>query len=528
MEKSTDILAFLDGRKIVPYEEIESLRELKDSRNMIAQKGGQENALASDADIVIAGGNRGGGKSWMLLMSILYDIYNPNQRALIVRKERDDLTNIVGKSEQLFNDFGTYNRSQDLMYWKFKAGGALYFSYHAGALKAFQDRLQGREYNRIGIDEITQIDFPKFKYLQTNNRNAFHMRSQLIGTCNPDPDSWVAKFIDWWIGEDGLPIVERDGVLRYCFMNGEDVGDIIWGDTPEAVYEQAKDIIDDVMSEGEDWHDYILSVTFIRAELDDNLALMESDPKYKAKLAGQSEEQRQRDLKGNWRFKSAGDDLIKWAHMDAFYKNAFQFGDNVKRVSCDVAFDGGDNLVMWLWVGNHIQDIYECHEDASRTVEIVRAKLMEWGVREENFTYDLNGVGQTFKGFFPKAMPFNNMEAVEEGAKHLYVNLKSQAAYLFAMDLIEGRISINPALLDKKLGKQTLREILNVERKAIRRDDAKEDKGWAIIQKKIMKQIVGHSPDRIEGLIYKKIFDIKKRRHTKPRLMKYVNPNRYR
>ena len=175
-------MTFLDGRRVVPYDDVVSLREQKDSRNMIAQKGGQENALASDADIVIAGGNRGGGKSWMLLMSILFDIYNPNQCALIVRKERDDLTNIVGKSERLFNDFGTYNRSQDLMYWKFKAGGALYFSYHAGALKTFQDRLQGREYNRIGIDEITQIDFPKFKYLQTNNRNAFHMKSQLIGT----------------------------------------------------------------------------------------------------------------------------------------------------------------------------------------------------------------------------------------------------------------------------------------------------------------------------------------------------------
>ncbi len=515
---SDDIMTFLDGCKVVSYATIAALREQKDSRNMIAQKGGQENALASNADIVIAGGNRGGGKSWMLLMSILYDIYNPNQCALIVRKERDDLTNIIGKSERLFNEFGTYNRSQDLMYWKFKAGGALYFSYHAGALKTFQDRLQGREYNRIGIDEITQIDFPKFKYLQTNNRNAFHMKSQLIGTCNPDPDSWVARFIDWWIGEDGLPIKERDGVLRYCFMNGEDVGDIIWGDTPEAVYEQAKDIIDDVMSEGEDWRDYILSATFIRAELDDNLALMESDPKYKAKLAGQSEEQRQRDLKGNWRFKSAGDDLIKWAHMDAFYQNAFQYGDNIKRVSCDVAFDGGDNLVMWLWVGNHIQDLYVCHHDSARTVEIVKSKLIDWGVREENFTYDLNGVGQTFKGFFPRAHPFNNMESVDIKVKHEYVNLKSQAAFLFAMDLIEGRISINPSLLDRKPGnsKQTLREILNIERKAIRRDDSKEDKGWAIIQKKIMKQIVGHSPDYIEGLIYKKIFDIKKP-YRKPR-----------
>ena len=530
MGKVIDIMAFLDGRRVVPYEDIVALREERGARHVIAQKGGQENALASNADIVIAGGNRGGGKTMLLLMKMLNHVYNPHFNSLILRKERDDLTDIVNKSYGVFSDFGEYKKSKDLMSWDFKSGGSLTFSFHDGSYNDFRDRFQGREYPVIGIDEITHITYPKFKYLQTTNRNSKGIRNQMIGTCNPDPDSWVATFIEWWIDEDGLPIVSRDGVLRYCFMNGDDVGDIIWGDTPDDVYEAAKSIIDTVISEGEDWHDYILSVTFIRAELDDNKALMESDPKYKARLAGQSEEQRQRDLAGNWKFKSAGDDLIKWAHMDAFYKNAIQYGDGVKRVSCDVAFDGGDNLVMWLWVGNHIQDIFECHLDAARTVETVRAKLMDWGVREENFTYDLNGVGQTFKGFFPKAMPFNNMEAVDESVKHLYVNIKSQAAYTFAMDLIEGRISINPQILDRKPGnsKSTLREILNIERKAVRRDDAKQDKGWAIIQKKMMIQLVGHSPDRIEGLVYRKIFDIKKQRHTKPRLMRYVNPNRYR
>lgn len=518
MRDGSSIKNFLDSYKVVPYAEIERLREQKSDKNMIAQKGGQENALASDADIVIAGGNRGGGKSWMLLLSVFNEIYDPNLSALILRKERDDLTNLVDKSNKLFTDFGEYKRSKDLMKWDFKSGGTLSFSFHDGPFNDFRDRFQGREYNRIGLDEITQSAYLKFKYLLSCLRNSHGLKNQFIGTCNPDPDSWVAKFIDWWIGEDGLPIRERDGVLRYCFMNGDDVGDIIWGDTPEAVYEQAKAIIDTVISEGEDWHDYILSVTFIRAELDDNKALMESDPKYKARLAGQSEEQRQRDLAGNWRFKSAGDDLIKWAHMDAFYKNAYQYGDGVKRVSCDVAFDGGDNLVMWLWIGNHIQDLFVCRHDSARTVDIVKAKLNDWGVREENFTYDLNGVGQTFKGFFPKANPFNNLEAVDLKSKHLYGNIKSQAAYELAEDIINLRISINPELLDRKPAgsKLTVREILNIERKAIRRDDSKMDKGWFIIIKKVMKQIVGHSPDYIEGLIYKKKFDIKKP-YRKPR-----------
>ncbi len=90
-------------------------------------------------------------------------------------------------------------------------------------------------------------------------------------------------------------------------------------------------------------------------------------------------------------------------------------------------------------------------------------------------------------------------------------------------------MSINPELPERvpSGGNHSLREILNVERKAIRRDDAKADKGWAIVNKKVMKQVVGHSPDFFEALIYKKIFDIKVRRHVKPRLMRYVNPARY-
>lgn len=456
--------------------------------------------------------------SAMLLMSILNYVYNSHLRGLILRNERDDLTDIVNKSQDFYSNFGEYKKSKDLMLWDFFAGGTLAFGFHAGTIQDFKVRFQGREYNIIGIDEITHILFDKFKYLLTTNRNSKGLRNQIIGTCNPDPDSWVARFIDWWIGEDGLPIPERNGVLRYCFMNGEDVTDIIWGDSPEDVYEQAKEIINPLLREGEDWHNYILSATFIRAELDDNLALLESDPTYKAKLAGQSEEQRQRDLQGNWKFKSTGDDLIKWSHMESFFNNPMQIGDGVKRVSCDVAFDGGDNLVMWLWVGNHIQDVFVSRQDSRRTVELVKAKLNDWGVREENFTYDLQGAGQTFKGWFKKAIPFNNQSPVDNDVKHLYYNLKSQAAYELAMDIIDGKISINPDLLDRKFGglKYTVREILNIERKIIRRDDLLINKGWALIKKGVMKQLIGHSPDWFEGLIYKKIFDIKKT-YKKPR-----------
>ena len=58
-------MTFLDGRKVVSYDAIVSVREAIDSKksnDKAIQAGGQENILSSDADIVIGGGCRGGGK----------------------------------------------------------------------------------------------------------------------------------------------------------------------------------------------------------------------------------------------------------------------------------------------------------------------------------------------------------------------------------------------------------------------------------------------------------------------------------
>ena len=55
-----------NGLPIYTYEHVQKRRDMffsKKSLDYIAQPGGQEDALKVDADIVIAGGNRGGGKA---------------------------------------------------------------------------------------------------------------------------------------------------------------------------------------------------------------------------------------------------------------------------------------------------------------------------------------------------------------------------------------------------------------------------------------------------------------------------------
>lgn len=526
-----------NGDQIYTQEYIQSLRDADkkhpDKLKIIAQRGGQEDMLSVDADIKICGGSRGGSKSFSSLMEALKDVKDPEFHGFILRKEKDDLQSIISDSYKVFSQYGSYNKSQNDMTWNFTNGGWLKFSYYAGAYQDFKDRIQGRQYAYVCIDEGTQCSYKKFKYLLTVNRNAARIRNRFWITCNPDPESWVRKFIDWWVDEDGYIIPERNKVVRYCFMDGDSPDSIYWGDTREEVYEQCKGIIDSL------WKDnyaelgytrqemFIKSATFIRADVSENIKLISTDVSYLANLAQQDEEQRMRDLEANWNWKAAGDDMIKMEDLDKIFDNSEQLGDGIRRASADIAFTGGDNFVMWLWIGWHCADIVVLRLDSKTLVSVVQAKLREWGVEECNFTYDMQGIGQYFKGFFKDAVPFNNQAAPyaenrkeEEGIKCLYKDLKSQCAWLFYRMVKENQISIEPSLLERKYSgdgfdKVPLRQILQKERKMLRRDENNENRGFKLISKKEAKKYVGHSPDFFESWFYRMIFTLTKKKNKK-------------
>lgn len=483
-----------------------------------------------------------------MLMEPMYDIKNKHFNGIIFRKNKDDFENIINESKRWFSDLGRYNKSKDDMTWNFYSGAKLGLTIYDMPMSDFDIKYRGQQFAYIGIDELPQMPFEMFKFLMTSNRNTVGVHSRILGTCNPDPLSWLRTFIDWWIGKEdtvysdgkthperkGFAIPERDGVVRYCYMPDDSVNNIIWGDTPEEVYEQCRDMIDEAWDP--EWEQYgytktsffVKSVTFIKASLKDNKALLKNDPGYIASLLNQPPEVRAREFDGNWDIIKMGDDMIQAYHLDKIFQNAQVVGDGVRRATCDVAGTGGDNCVTWLWIGWHVADVYVCRRDPYTTTSILKAKLQEWGVLEENFAYDLNGMGQILKGAFPRAVPFNNQEAVALKDKHLYDNKKSQCAYKFAERTQQTGWSIEPTLLKRKykVGKETktLYDILQIERKCVKKDMSKEDKGWCLIHKEQMKNkaVVGHSPDFFEALFMREIFDIK---HTQAVIPKWLKKN---
>lgn len=529
------------GDHVYSYEYIEALRvsdrKKANPLKIIAQRGCQEKFLASSSNITIFGGSRGGSKSFSLLMESLKDIYNPYYNSILLRNEKDDLLDLINTSYILYGQMGQYNKSISDMTWYFKNGGKLKFSYLADSYDDFKKRFQGKQYSFIGIDEITHCSYEKFKYLITCNRNAYGIRNRFYGTCNPDPDSWVRKFIDWWIGEDGLPIDERDGIMRYCFMEGDSPDSIYWGNTPEEVYNQCKHIIDPL------WKDayeelgfnkvtmYVKSVTFIQGRLEENIKLIASDPNYAANLSQQNEEQRARDLEGNWNFKATGDDLIKMSDMDRFYSAPAQIEKGIRYVSADIAFQGGDFCVMWLWIDLHIKDVFVMRENSASTETLFKAKLDEWGVREENVIYDYWGVGQAISGHVKRAVKFTGTQKPERQFEKSYKNVKSQCAEMLAHYIQDGKISIEPRLLDLKFSgkkgkyqKVPLKDILMKERKCIRHKDNSNIGGFELINKDGMIKAVGYSPDFFESLIYRMYFEINKKKIFKPKgMLRYVS-----
>ncbi len=158
---------------------------------------------------------------------------------------------------------------------------------------------QGSEICLLEFDELTHFTEKQFFYMLSRNRSTCGVRPYCRCSTNPDSDSWVAKFIQWWWDPDtGYAIPERSGKIRYMARVAEE---IIWGDSPEEVIKIAEESDFDMEIKREE----IKSVSFVSSNIFDNQVLLKADPGYMANLKALSIVERERLLYGNWKIKPA-------------------------------------------------------------------------------------------------------------------------------------------------------------------------------------------------------------------------------
>lgn len=258
--------------------------------------------MSTPADIAIYGGGAGGGKTWSLLVEPLRHINNSRFGAVIFRATFPMITMEGGlwdESVEIYPHLGAMPKVSNVE-WQFKQGSSIKFA-HIGSEKE-KLNWQGAQIALIEFDQLEHFTEGIFFYMLSRNRSKCGVRPYVRATCNPDVDSWIAKFIEWWINQEtGYPILERCGVLRWFYQVDDQIK---WYDTKE-------------QAEGENPDLALLappkSVTYINATIDDNPTLMQKDPGYLANLMALSKIDRERLLKSNWKIRAEAGNVFNRA-----------------------------------------------------------------------------------------------------------------------------------------------------------------------------------------------------------------------
>ena len=271
----------------------------------------QKMILENKAQILIIGGAAGSGKSYLLQLMPLALIDDPKTNCIMFRRTTPQLKGQGG----LFDTArGIYNelpkewrprfREKELEAIfpdltpdpdtgkpvKGKDGAKVKWSH----MEYVKDKLnhQGLQYTFVGFDEGCQFEWEQIDYLISRLRSESKYPSRMVISCNPDPDHKIKELIEWYLDDEGYPMPERDGVIRW-FLRKD--GEFVWGESQEELYEIYGEEAEDA-----------LTFSFISANIYDNPPMLANNKEYLVFLKGLPEVEKAQLLYGNWNARPEG------------------------------------------------------------------------------------------------------------------------------------------------------------------------------------------------------------------------------
>lgn len=260
------------------------------------QVGPQEAFLSTPADIAIMGGSVFGGKTWALTAEPLRHIHVPGFTFAGFRRVKPDITHPGGWWDETLGMYPHVNGVPrgHVLEWEFPSGARGKFD----GLQYDADVLgwKGSQICLLLFDQLEEFSGHQFWYMLSRNRSMCGVRPYVRATVNPDPDSFVAELVAWWIDQDtGYAIPERSGVVRW-FIRVKN--ELIWADSRAELERRYP-------SDAK----YAKSLTFILARLQDNAIGQAKDPGYEANVRLLPHVEQERllggDRGGNWKIRAA-------------------------------------------------------------------------------------------------------------------------------------------------------------------------------------------------------------------------------
>lgn len=240
---------------------------------------------ASDADQLVYGGAKGGGKSCAIVMEALaYGIEYPGAKIYLFRETYDDLeANLISEMKAKWpSELYKYNESKHIA--TLYNGTKVMFRFISS--KKDVDRYQGRSMDFVGVDELTKFDKAWIQILLSCLRSPKGFPPRFRGTCNPGGRGHA------WVKED--------------FVLGTNYGERI--------------LIDPITGG---------KIQFIAASVYDNVVLMRNDPNYVKRLENLPENEKRAFLYGDWDI-FAGQYFTTW-RKDRHVIQAFNIPSHWRR-----------------------------------------------------------------------------------------------------------------------------------------------------------------------------------------------------
>ncbi len=263
----------------------------------------------SKADVRLAGGGQGAGKTIGVIQDMTRGLWTPGFRGLFTRKRRKDVFGSLGiwqKARQIFKTLPNFKRESI-------RDGIFHFENDvevwAGHLSTPADRehLGSQDYAYIAMEQAEQNELEDFQVLGERNRSTCGFEPTMSLSFNaPPPDHWLQEYLRWYLDDNGVVIPERSGVMRWFVPDQEDKP--CWFEELDEAIAFAEEQRDDLPEE--DRHLLPRSFAYFYGDAKGNRALMREDPRYLTKLLTLPKHKRLAALGGVMRYELQEGDLF--------------------------------------------------------------------------------------------------------------------------------------------------------------------------------------------------------------------------
>lgn len=423
---------------------------LREKVDFIPQPGLQENFIQCDSNIIFLCGAATMGKTYSMLMKFLRGMTAPGFSGRFISMRLADSkkgTSIYRDAVELLGNFAhcevsssdsptfawpKYNSAIQLIHSNFNIENPTEWD-------DFKELAKKNQASLIQVDEGSDMPFRMFTYWMSRNRDSSGMKPQITMSFNPEYTHWTTTFLMNGGYIDPATYYIKPGMngrTRFVYFKGDDVNDVIWGDTAEEVAIAAGvELSDADRKAGLTEADMVKTFTMFTGEASDNLKLVAATGGGSVANLHATGATQRNVLKGAY-FGPTNNErssISKQMVLDLATNPMTEDENMYATMDISGAESNSDVCQMVIWKGLRFIAVESYKGDMKQIVPWIEGELAKYDVPMRNFAFDATGMGFFLKSYINANPITSNKSALQEYDENgnqvtfeQYFNIRSQ------------------------------------------------------------------------------------------------------